>query len=190
MENTGNNYLSSVRALFRYYKSLGDKTIAQVTEEQMHWQYNEESNSIAVIIKHIAGNSLSRWTDFLTADGEKQWRDRDEEFEDTVSSKEDVIALWEKGWQCLFDAIDKLTDEDLVRIVYIRNEGHTVIEAINRQLTHIPSHVGQIIFIAKMISGENWNSLSIPKGQSKTFNAGKFSVEKKRKFFTRGRKGK
>jgi hypothetical protein len=170
MESTGNNYLSSIKKQFRYYQSVGYKAIEQVSEEQMHWQYNPESNSIAVIIKHIAGNSLSRWSDFLTSDGEKEWRNRDGEFEDTASSKAALVELWNKGWQCLYNAIDSLTEEDLLHIVYIRNESHTVIEAINRQLAHIPYHVGQIVYLAKMASGENWKSLTIPKGQSKTFN--------------------
>ncbi|MDP9078227.1 MAG: DUF1572 domain-containing protein [Bacteroidota bacterium] len=175
MESPGNNYLSSIKKQFRYYQSVGDRAIAHVTEAQMHWQYNPESNSIAIIIKHIAGNSISRWTDFLTSDGEKEWRDRDEEFEDTASSKEELIALWNKGWQCMYNAIDPLTDDDLLYTIYIRNEPHTVIEAINRQLAHVPYHIGQIVFIAKMVSGENWNSLTIPKGQSNAFNNNKFS---------------
>jgi hypothetical protein len=137
MESTGYNYLSSIKKQFRYYQTVGDRAIAQVSEEQMHWQYNPESNSIAIIIKHIAGNSISRWTDFLTSDGEKDWRDRDEEFEDTASSKEELIAFWNKGWQCMYDAIDPLTDEDLLYTICIRNEAHTVIEAINRQLAHV-----------------------------------------------------
>ena len=190
MESTGTNYLSGVGQLFRYYKSLGDKAIAQMNDEQLHWQYNEQSNSIAIIIKHIAGNSLSRWTDFLTADGEKEWRNRDDEFEDNISTKEELIDLWERGWACLNNAIDPLTEDDLLRIIYIRNEGHTVMEAINRQLAHLPYHVGQIVFIAKMISAENWASLSIPKGQSHSFNASKFHAEKGRKFFTEGTKEK
>jgi hypothetical protein len=102
MESTGNNYLSSVKNLFRYYKTLGDRALEKLNEEQIHWQHNQESNSVAIIIKHIAGNSLSRWTDFLTTDGEKPWRDRDQEFEDTLSSKEDLLALWNKGWQCIY----------------------------------------------------------------------------------------
>jgi hypothetical protein len=175
MESTGNNYLSSVKNLFRYYKTLGDRALEKLNEEQIHWQYNQESNSVAIIIKHIAGNSLSRWTDFLTTDGEKSWRDRDQEFEDTLSSKEDLLALWDKGWQCIYNSIDALTESDLMRTVYIRKESHTVIEAINRQLAHIPYHVGQIVYIAKMAAAENWNSLTIPKGQSKAFNAEKGS---------------
>jgi len=186
MENAGSNYLSSVRKQFRYYKSLGDKAIDQVPDEHIHWQYNTESNSIAIIIKHIAGNSLSRWTDFLTTDGEKEWRNRDDEFDDTASTKEELMILWNKGWQCIFDAIDPLTDDDLVRIVYIRSEGHTVIEAINRQLAHIPYHVGQIVFIAKMLTAQNWASLTIPKGQSQAFNAAKFVNEKQTKSIAKG----
>lgn len=174
MESTGNNYLSSIKKQFRYYQSVGDRAIAQVSEEQMHWQYNSESNSIAVIIKHVAGNSISRWSDFLTSDGEKDWRNRDEEFEDSSSSKGELIELWNKGWQCLYNAIDSLTSEDLLHIIHVRNEPHTVIEAINRQLAHIPYHVGQIVLLAKMIAGQTWTSLTIPKGGSKAFNADKF----------------
>jgi hypothetical protein len=173
MESTGNNYLSSVKNLFRYYKALGDLAIEKLNEEQIHWQHSQESNSVAIIIKHIAGNSISRWTDFLTTDGEKPWRDRDREFEDTLSSKEDLLALWNKGWQCIYNSIDALTEDDLMRTVYIRSEDHTVIEAINRQLAHIPYHVGQIVYIVKMVAAENWSSLTIPKGQSKAFNAEK-----------------
>ena len=187
MESTGGNYLQGIRKLFRYYQSLGDKAIAQVDESHINWVYNQESNSIATIVKHIAGNSLSRWSDFLNSDGEKEWRNRDDEFEDTITSKEDLKILWDKGWQCLYDAIDPLTENDLLRIVYIRNEGHTVMEAINRQLAHLPYHVGQIVFISKMIAGENWQSLSIPKGQSQTFNKDKFVKEKDRKFFADGK---
>jgi hypothetical protein len=173
MESTGNNYLSSVKNLFSYYKTLGDRAIEMLNDEQIHWQYNQESNSVAIIIKHIAGNSLSRWTDFLTTDGEKPWRDRDLEFEDTPASTEDLLALWNKGWQCIYNSIDTLTEEDLMRTVYIRKESHTVIEAINRQLAHLPYHVGQIVYIAKMVAAENWTPLTIPKGQSKAFNAKK-----------------
>ena len=177
MENIAENYLSSAKQQFRYYKSVGDRAMATVSEEQMHWQYNNDSNSIAVIIKHVAGNCLSRWTDFLNSDGEKDWRDRDAEFEGSASSKDELIALWEKGWQCLFDAIDPLTGDDLARVVYIRNEGHTVIEAINRQLAHLPYHVGQIVYLAKMVSA-GWQSLTIPKGKSAEFNTRKFLGEK------------
>lgn len=129
---------------------------------------------MAAIIKHMAGNSLSRWTDFLTTDGEKEWRNRDNEFEDEHLSKAELTAHWNKGWQCLFDAIDPLTDNDLLKKIYIRGEAHTVVEAINRQLAHLAMHVGQIVFIAKMIAGDDWISLTIPKGKSKEFNNQKF----------------
>lgn len=184
MENTGENYLSSVKKLFGYYKSLTDKAIAQISDEQLHWQYNNESNSIAIIMQHIAGNSISRWTDFLNSDGEKATRNRDAEFEETAATKEELLTLWEKGWQCLFDAINPLTENDLAHTIYIRNEGHTVMEAINRQLAHLPYHVGQIVFLAKMMSGEHWQSLSIPKGQSEQYNQGKFTADKGKTFFT------
>ncbi|WP_448699849.1 DUF1572 family protein [Mucilaginibacter sp. AW1-3] len=188
MENIGGNYLDTVKKLFRYYKSVGDKAIAQVSERNIHWRYNADSNSIVVIVKHIAGNSISRWTDFLTSDGEKPTRDRDDEFEPEDMSKADMMALWENGWDCLFNAIDPLTENDLLKRIYIRNEGHTVIEAVNRQLAHIPYHIGQIVFVAKMISDDPWQSLTIPKGESKTFNQGKFASEKKDQFFTDGLK--
>ena len=139
METSNSNYLKSVENLFQYYRSLGDKAFAQIDEPGIHWKYNEESNSIAAIVKHISGNSLSRWTDFLTTDGEKEWRDRDDEFDDTITNKDEMIALWNKGWNCLQDALNGLTEDDLMRTIYIRNEGHTVIEAINRQLAHIPA---------------------------------------------------
>lgn len=183
METSNSNYLKSVKNLFQYYRSLGDKAFAQIDGPEIHWKYNEESNSIATIVKHVSGNSLSRWTDFLTSDGEKKWRDREDEFEDRIMSKNKMIALWNKGWDCLLDAINGLTEDDLMRTIYIRNEGHTVIEAINRQLSHIPCHVGQIIFVTKMITGAKWQSPTIPKGQSGAFNQEKFSAEKEHKFF-------
>ncbi|MCW3105140.1 MAG: hypothetical protein JWO09_3580 [Bacteroidetes bacterium] len=177
-------YLESVTKQFEYYKSLGDKTIAQLPAEKLSWQYNAESNSIATIVKHLSGNMLSRWTDFLTTDGEKEWRQRDNEFENDMSSKEDIIATWEKGWKCLFDALASVNDDELDKIIYIRNQGHTVMEAINRQLAHYPYHVGQMVFIGKMILDESWQSLSIPRGKSGAFNAEKFSKEKHREHFT------
>ncbi|ASU35985.1 DUF1572 family protein [Mucilaginibacter xinganensis] len=171
MESGGNNYLSSVKKQFHYYHNLADRAIEKLSDEQIHWQYNTESNSIAIIMKHVAGNSISRWTDFLTTDGEKQSRNRDMEFEDNLTSKEKLLALWQKGWQCIYNSIDELTSEDLMHTIYIRGEAHTVIEAINRQLAHLPYHVGQMVYIAKMISAENWTSLTIPKGESNAFNA-------------------
>lgn len=178
------NFLESIRKLFRYYKSLGEKAIEQLTDEALHQRANEASNNIATIVKHLSGNMLSRWTGFLESDGEKDWRNRESEFEDSLNTKAEVLAAWEKGWSCLFTAIDPLTEADLERIVYIRNEGHTVLETIHRQLTHYSYHVGQIVYQAKQIKGEDWQSLSIPKGQSKAFNEQKFSQEKRRKHFT------
>ena len=127
---------------------------------------------------------LSRWTNFLTEDGEKEWRNRDDEFEDTYSSKEEMFAYWEEGWQCLLNTLNLLEAKDLEKIIYIRNQGHTVLEAINRQLAHYPYHIGQIVYIAKLLKGDNWKSLSIPKGKSKIYNQEKFSKEKERKHFT------
>lgn len=177
------NYLESTGKLFRYYKSLGEKTMAQLDEAQLRKEPVPESNNIATIVKHLRGNMLSRWTDFLNSDGEKPWRERDREFEDTLETREEITAAWEEGWNCLFEAIDSLQPEDLSRIVYIRNEGHTVLEAINRQLAHYAYHVGQIVFLAKQLRGGEFNSLSIPKGASKNYNQEKFGRDKDRRHF-------
>lgn len=179
-----NDYLVSVIKQFEYYKLLGDQTFHQLTEEQLFWQYNHESNSIAMIVKHLYGNMLSRWTDFLTADGEKEWRNRDEEFENDIVDKNELINKWNHGWQCLFNAINSLAVVDLDREIFIRNQGHSITEAINRQLAHYPYHVGQIVFLGKMLCNENWKSLSIPKGASKTYNAEKFAQQKHKQHFT------
>ncbi len=178
------SYLSSVIKQFEYYKSLGDKTFNQLSFEDLQKEFVEDSNSISIVVKHLAGNMLSRWTNFLTEDGEKTWRQRDQEFEDSYTSKDDLIKNWNKGWQCLFDAITPLSESDLERIIYIRNQGHTVTEAINRQLAHYSYHLGQIVLLGKLVKGENWQSLSIPKGNSKTYNVEKFSKEKGRRHFT------
>ncbi|MCF6348961.1 MAG: DUF1572 domain-containing protein [Flavobacteriaceae bacterium] len=178
------NYIESVIKQFTYNKSLGDKTFKQLNDDDIHWKHNEYSNNIAIITKHIVGNILSRWTNFLTEDGEKDWRDRDSEFKDSYSTKEEMIIAWEKGWQCLFDAITPLKVEDLERVIYIRNEGHTVIEAINRQLTHYAYHIGQIVFIGTLIKNNDWKSLSVPKNQSTVYNQKKFNKEKHRGHFT------
>ena len=184
MENpTQLNYLESVRRLFLYYKSLGEKAMAQLTEEELKEQPGPGSNNVAAIVKHLHGNMLSRWTDFLSTDGEKPWRNRDGEFEDTLEGRTRIMEAWEEGWACLFSAINSLQAENLQHIVYIRNEGHTVLEAINRQLAHYSYHVGQMVFLAKQIRGENWQSLSIPRGQSQAFNQEKFSQEKGRRYF-------
>lgn len=172
------DYLESVRKQFEYYKMLGEKTFRQVSDEQLFWQYNEESNSIATIVKHLCGNMLSRWTDFLTSDGEKEWRIRDTEFENDLKNREELLSTWYDGWKCVFNAINSLTEADLRKEVFIRNQGHTVVEAINRQLAHYPYHIGQIVFIGKMLRNDQWISLSIQKGNSKEYNADKFSKPK------------
>lgn len=181
---TDNQYLESVKKQFLYYKTIGEKAMAQLEPEQLFVSVNEDTNSIAVIVKHLSGNMLSRWTDFLTSDGEKEWRNRDGEFEQTLKTKDELMALWEKGWNCFFDAINALSPQQLSQIIYIRNEGHTVMEAINRQLAHYPYHVGQIIFYAKMLKQSDWTSLSIPKNKSNDYNADKFSKEKGNRHFT------
>ncbi|WP_018341813.1 DUF1572 domain-containing protein [Cytophaga aurantiaca] len=178
------NYLESTIKQFEYYKLLGEKTFLQLSDEQLYWQYNPESNSIAIIVKHLWGNMLSRWTDFLTADGEKEWRNRDAEFETEDKTREALLLKWNEGWNCLFSALNNLQEEDLVKTIYIRNQGHTVMEAINRQLAHYPYHVGQIVFLGKMLCNENWQSLSISKGNSKNYNTEKFSNPKEKKHFT------
>ena len=179
-----NSYLTSIKQQFNYYKSLGDKTFEQLDNNEIHWNFNDDSNSIAIITKHIVGNMLSRWTNFLTEDGEKKWRQRDTEFDNPPNSKEDLIKLWEKGWKCLFNAINSIEEKDLERIVYIRNMGHTVTEAINRQLCHYSYHIGQIVFVGKMIKGDNWKTLSVAKNKSAVYNQEKFSKEKGRRHFT------
>ncbi|GGB10306.1 DUF1572 family protein [Mucilaginibacter rubeus] len=179
-----NDYLTSVKKQFAYYKSLGEKTFEQLTDEQLYWQYNSESNSIAMIVKHMAGNMISRWTDIFTTDGEKSTRNREAEFTPSTPTRQTITKTWEQGWQCLFDTLDKLTADDLDKIIYIRNQGHTVMEAINRQLAHYPYHVGQIVFLGKMLCNETWHSLSIPRGQSENYNADKFAKEKRKAHFT------
>jgi len=166
----GNEFLKSAVKRLGYYKELGDKTLAQLTGADLHHQPASESNSIAIIIQHMAGNMLSRWTDFLTSDGEKEWRNRDVEFEDRQQTKEELIDLWEKGWACCLHAIGSLTADDLLKTIYIRSEGLPVIDAINRQLAHYPYHVGQIIYMAKIMKNADWQTLSIAKGQSGDFN--------------------
>jgi hypothetical protein len=179
-----NDYLESSIKQLQYYKLLGEKAIEQLPDDKLFWQYNEDSNSIATIILHLWGNMLSRWTDFLTTDGEKEWRNRDAEFENSIQSKGELLAKWTEGWDCFLNALKQLTDDDLQKIIYIRNQGHSVMEAINRQLAHYPYHVGQIVYIAKMAADGEWKSLSIPKGNSQSFNAEKFSKPKSRQHFT------
>jgi len=174
-----NSFLSSSIKRFKYYKSLGDKAFEQLNFEELQKEFAEDSNSITIIVKHLVSNMLSRWTNFLNEDGEKTWRNRDQEFIDTYKSKEDMLDSWESGWNCLFKALASITENDLDKIVYIRNEAHTITEAIIRQLAHYPYHIGQIIFLGKLIKGSQWKSLSIPKGKSDEFNAKIFGQEKR-----------
>ena len=177
------SYLESVVVQFKYNKSLGDKTFNQLTKEELFWQFNNESNSIGTLVKHISGNMLSRWTNFLTEDGEKSWRNRYDEFVNTFKSKQELIDSWEKGWQCLFNGLDEINENNKNTIVYIRNQGHTIPEAINRQLCHYSYHIGQIVVFGKMVKNKNWENLSVPKGASKAYNAEKFSKNKRKEHF-------
>ena len=164
------SYLQDSLALFRYYKRLAERAMEQITDEQFLVPLDREANSIAIIVKHLAGNMRSRWTDFLTTDGEKSSRDRDREFVDPPSTRQDLLAAWEDGWNLLFAALEPLTDADLTRTVTIRGEAHSVMQAINRQLAHYPHHVGQIVLLAKHFACDHWQSLSVPRNQSAEFN--------------------
>jgi hypothetical protein len=178
------NYLESVLKQFEYYKGLGEKAMDQLEEEKLFVVPSKESNSIAIIVQHLSGNMLSRWTDFLTSDGEKEWRKRDEEFEEVVKTKVELLHVWNKGWDMLFSTLKSLKPEDLRKIVYIRNQGCTVVDAINRQLAHYPYHVGQMVYVAKLVVTDDWKTLSIARNQSKNYNSDKFSQEKRMQHFT------
>ncbi len=177
-------YLDSVKMLFEHYKSLGQKTFDQLHDRDLFRQFDDESNSVAIIVNHLWGNMKSRWTDFLTSDGEKEWRERDQEFEDIIQTRVELLTKWEDGWKCLFDALDTITKENFNTTVYIRNQAHSIIDAVNRQLGHYAYHVGQIVYIGRMIKGEKWQSLSIPKRKSSEFNQAKFSKGKHGGHFT------
>ncbi len=164
------NYLDDALKSFRNYKKLAERAIEQVSDEEFFAAIDEEANSIAVVVKHIAGNLRSRWTEFLTTDGEKDFRDRDKEFEVTRDTRESLMEFWETGWQTLFDAIEPLSADDFSRTVTIRGQPHTVVEAISRQLTHYAYHVGQIVLLAKHFRSTEWKSLSVPKNRSAEFN--------------------
>ena len=178
------NYLESARKQFEYYKTLGERSIAQLSDEALFWQYNPESNSIGIIVKHLWGNMLSRWTDFLTADGEKEWRQREAEFDADIKDRQELMEKWNAGWACLFTALDSLNEDNFGTTIYIRNMGHTVVEAINRQMAHYAYHVGQMAYIARMIKGADWQSLSIPRGESAAYNQAKFAKPKHREHFS------
>jgi hypothetical protein len=164
------SYLDDSLALFRYYKTLAERAMAQVTDEQLVAVLDDEMNSIAIIVKHMAGNMRSRWTDFLTSDGEKPDRNRDSEFEGPPVTRQEVLALWEEGWQRVFGALEPLSEEDLARKVTIRGEAHSVMQAINRQVAHYSYHCGQIVLLAKHFQHDRWQSLSVPRRQSDEFN--------------------
>jgi hypothetical protein len=164
------SYVSESLTVFRQYKRMAESAMAQVTDEQLTTILDPEMNSIACIVKHIAGNMRSRWTDFLTTDGEKPDRNRDIEFVEPPATREQLMAVWEDGWAKLFSALEPLTENDLSRTVMIRGEPHSVMQAINRQIAHYASHVGQIVFLAKHLQHQNWKTLSIPRGKSADFN--------------------
>ena len=171
-ESLGDHYLEDALRTFRDYKKLGERALAQLSDEDFFRTIDDASNSIAIIVKHMAGNMLSRWTDFLTTDGEKPNRNRDMEFVMLPeTTKDDMIAFWEKGWKCVFNAIESLTPDDLLRTVAIRGQDHTVVQAINRQIAHYANHVGQIVYLAKHFKAADWQTLSVPKNRSAEFNA-------------------
>lgn len=167
-------YVKDSIDLFRYYKRMADRAIEQCPDEGLFATLDAESNSVSILVKHLSGNMRSRWPDFLTSDGEKPDRNRDTEFEDPPKSRAELVAMWERGWKYLFDALEGLKEEDLTRTVTIRTEPHSVMQAINRQVAHYSNHVGQILFAAKhftVAKTGKWTSLSVPRGQSKTFTA-------------------
>ncbi len=164
------SYLEDSLALFAYYKKLGERAMAQLSDEQLFAALDEESNSIAIIVKHMAGNMRSRWTDFLSSDGEKPTRNRDSEFEEPPQTRAELLEMWEAGWGCLFGALQPLTEADLGRTVTIRGEPHSVMQAINRQIAHYPHHIGQIVLLAKHFARDQWQSLSVPRRGSAEFN--------------------
>lgn len=178
------NYLHSAIKQFEYYKTLGEKTFEQLSDDELIWQYNEASNSIAIMVNHLWGNMMSRWTDFLTSDGEKEWRKRDLEFESVIDTRAEMLEKWEEGWSTLFLALNSVDDSNFETEVYIRNQSHSIVDAVNRQMMHYAYHIGQIVYVGRMIKGDAWQSLSIPKGKSTDFNAEKFGKGKHTGHFT------
>lgn len=166
----GNEYLQTAIKRLRYYKQLGDQSFEQLSDDDFHYAPNAASNSIATIIQHLHGNMLSRWTNFLTEDGEKPWRQRDAEFDQRSLNRQQLIQLWEEGWTCFLNELLSLKEDDLLKTIYIRQEPLSAIDAINRQLAHYPHHVGQIVYIGKLLKDQSWKSLSIEKGQSQQYN--------------------
>lgn len=166
-----NSFLKDAKGLLRYYKKLADRAMAQAPDDALFRELDAQSNSIAIIVKHLAGNMRSRWTDFLTSDGEKPWRNRDLEFEAPPKTRAELEALWEAGWNCIFTALEPLTEGDLARTVYIRTEPHSVMQALNRQIAHYSYHVGQIVYLARHFAGDKWQAVTIPRRKSAEFNA-------------------
>lgn len=177
-------YLTSVLKEFRYYKKLGERALIQVSEDDLFRFNSREENTIGVIVQHLSGNMKSRWTNIWEEDGEKEWRNRDREFKRLLDNREELLKAWDEGWQVLFNTLDSCSEKDLERLVYIRNQGHTLIEAINRQLAHYAYHIGQIVLLSKSYAKDDWKSLTIPLGESSEYNEKKFSEEKKRGHFT------
>jgi uncharacterized damage-inducible protein DinB len=177
------SYVKDSADVFRYYKKLGERAVAQCPDEGLFATLDAESNSIAIIVKHMAGNMRSRWTDFLTTDGEKPDRNRDTEFENPPQTRAELMELWERGWKIVFDAMQALTDADLTRTVTIRTTPHSVMQAINRQIGHYSYHVGQIVYLAKHFAGAQWKSLSVPRGQSQQFTADVAAGRKPERWF-------
>jgi hypothetical protein len=182
MPALGKEFLETATRRMLYYKDLGDKTFAQLNDEDFHYQPGEESNSVAIIVKHMHGNMMSRWTNFLTEDGEKSWRDRDGEFSKSNDNKAEILELWEKGWNCFIDALKTLDEGDLLKLIRIRDEELTVVDAINRQLAHYPYHVGQIVYIGKLLKDRKWKNLSIPRGGSQHYNTSEEVKDPAKKF--------
>jgi uncharacterized damage-inducible protein DinB len=175
--------LSSSIKQFKYYKQLADKAMAQIQSEQVTHRFHENDNSIAIIISHMSGNMKSRWTNIFTEDGEKSWRNRDQEFEPKLSQISDILSQWEEGWKVLFDTLGSITENDLNRTIYIRNEGMSVSDAILRQLCHYSYHCGQIVYKCKQLAGDHWDTLSIAKNQSEAYNFKKFEQIAEQKHF-------
>lgn len=164
------SYIEDSREILQYYKKLAERAMEQVADEQLFSVLDEEANSIAIIVKHLAGNMRARWTDFLTTDGEKLSRNRDGEFVDPPTTRKALLDVWDDGWACLFQALEQLTDTDLTRTVTIRGEAHSVMQAVNRQVAHYPHHIGQIVLLAKHFAHDRWQSLSVPRNKSAEFN--------------------
>lgn len=184
--NIPENFLNSSIHLLHYYKGLGERTMAQLSNEELHRELAAHSNSIVVIIKHLHGNMLSRWTNFLTEDGEKPWRKREEEFEDTLQDRQELMKLWEEAWQVTLSAVEALQTDDLNRTVYVRHVAHTVLEALQRQLLHTAYHIGQIVLLGKQLKGDAWQSLSIPRGGTDAYNQQMFARKKGQQSFHDG----